>query len=83
MEDYKGKVYPTNTSGKLKVLDYINAESVHVMFIDSGYKTIATMGRVKRGQVKDPLHRSVYGVGFIGDGFHKTHDNGKHTKEYK
>ena len=77
------KIYESNNYGPFKIVSYSGYDSVEVMFIDTGYRTTTEAGNVRRGNVKDYLAPSVFGVGFIGDGIHKTKINGKQTKAYK
>lgn len=78
----KGLFFDTNKSGKLKVISEIVDKHVRVVFIDTGYETMARVDSVRNGAVKDKLSRSVHGVGFIGDGDHVTSINGFNTKKY-
>lgn len=82
MSNQVGEIYPTNC-GNLEVVKYINYKKVEVRFLATGYETTCEMGHIKIGQVKDPLHRSVYGVGFIGIGEFKVSVNRKQTKAYR
>lgn len=36
----------------------------------------------KKGQIKNPYDKTVYGIGYLGDGHHKTWNNGRFTKKY-
>lgn len=44
-----------------------------VQFLDTGGITIAQLSNIRNGEVKDPLHKSVAGKGFLGEG-HKILD---------
>ncbi len=83
MEDYKGKVYPTNANGNLEIIKYINCSNVEVRFVDTGFVTTARMDSIRDGCVKDRLCKSVFGIGFIGDGEFKVSVKRKQTKAYK
>jgi len=76
------KIYNSNNFGQFKVLNYTNANSVEIEFLDTGYKTIAEASQIRRGEVKDKLSPTVYGVGFFGDGEHKAIIKGKMSKPY-
>lgn len=65
---YSGTTYSTNKQGDIIVLNYINSLKVLVMFKNTGTCVLATASRVRKGIVKDPNHRSMYGVGYIGEG---------------
>ena len=79
-----GDVFPTNEGGSVTVLQYRNAHGVIIQHNDD-YGHIATVraGDLRRGMVKNPYHRSVYGVGFIGVGEHPVSVNRKLTPVYK
>ena len=83
MGHYRGEVYSTNTSGNLEVTKYINSKEVEVRFLATGFEKTVRMEHVIKGKVKDPLHRSVFGVGFIGVGEFKVSVNRKSTKAYQ
>ena len=72
-----GTIHKTNTSGDLKVIKYENAKAVHVEFISTGYVTFTRSSHIRTGSVRDPLHPSVFGVGFIGEGKYNASKNKK------
>ena len=41
-----------------------------------------TYQNFKKGEIKSPYEKRVYGVGYIGEGKYKTSENGKHTRVY-
>lgn len=63
-----GKRFITKTSGWLYVIKYENYKNITVKFEDTGYETTTTGCSIRNGTVKDPYVKSVYGVGFIGEG---------------
>ncbi|MBJ9902053.1 hypothetical protein [Acinetobacter bereziniae] len=77
---YEGKIFKTNNYGSLVVTKYVNASLVYVKFIETGYETVAEMNQIKKGNVKDRLVATVWGVGILGDEPACVH--GKHLKEY-
>ncbi len=57
-----------------------------VLFEDSGhgvYTTEATLSNIRNGQVKNKLHPTVCGVGFIGVGTHKVSELRTTTRQYR
>lgn len=68
---YEGKVFETNTSGKLIVLEYEHNTKVRVKFLDTGYETVVSSGNILKGGVRDPNYPSVYGVGYLGEKYEK------------
>jgi hypothetical protein len=39
-------------------------------------------GDIKNGQIKNPYHPSVFGIGYIGEGYYRPNENGRRTKKY-
>ncbi|AUR96770.1 hypothetical protein NVP1232O_36 [Vibrio phage 1.232.O._10N.261.51.E11] len=83
MNKYIGRIYPTNNCGKLEITKYINTKNVEVEFLTTGYKTTSQMINIKNGCVKDPLCRSVFGIGFVGVGEFNVSVNREQTKAYR
>lgn len=78
-----GEGYQTNNYGWLTIVDYHDCNHVEVVFTATGYRTVAQSSHVLKGKVKDKLKPIVYGIGFIGEGKHKTTISGKSTKPYQ
>ena len=71
-----GREFETNCSGKCFIIDYKNSRNVTVMFYDPIYVTNVRLGNLERGKAVNKILRSVYGVGYIGDGdYSKKHNN--------
>lgn len=74
-----------NNGEEMTIVRYGGAKDIDVQFIKDG--TIVEhreYGDFKKGNVKNPMTPSVYGVGCIGIGkFKPCDENGKHTKCYK
>lgn len=64
------------------VVDYSGSLDVTVMF-SNGFVRKTRSAHAKNGSVKNPTHPEIFGVGFIGDGAHKSRANGKETEKYK
>ena len=62
-----GKIFETNSYGKLEVIKYNNAIEVYVRFLDRGYETVTQAKQIVLGKVKDRLLPSIFGVGVIGE----------------
>lgn len=77
---WEGKIFKTRHCGDLIVTNYIKFNEVGIRFIDTGYETVVEMGDIRKGNVKDRLFPSVYGVGIIGD--KPTRVNNTVLKEY-
>jgi hypothetical protein len=69
-----GDVFETTRSGFCTVLEYNSARNVRVIF-ENGSETYCTAGNLRNGNVKNPNHPNVCGIGFIGIGIYsqKTH----------
>ena len=76
---YEGKLLETK-QGVLKIVEYNNAKSVLVRFIETGYETTTRLSHILTESVKDKLIPSVVGVGVVGD--EAVNVGGKSTKEY-
>ena len=74
-----------NDGEEMRIIRYGNSKDIDVEFIKDGvilehrdYKNF------KKGEIKNPMTPSVYGVGYMGIGKFKSRDeNGKHTKCHK
>lgn len=70
----------------MKIVGYRNTNDIDVEFLDDFHcvKKHNTYNNFKRGQIKNPYDKWVYGVGAIGDGKFKvkTETNGNYTPEY-
>lgn len=77
-----GTIHKSNSCGEFEIIEYVNSNKVKVRFIKTGYTLLTVAQSIRKGLVKDALQPSVYGVGFIGDGIHRSSVGRKHTKEY-
>ena len=81
-KDCVGKVCKSKLSGDFKILKYNNSENVEIQFINTGYETIATLGNIRNGYVKDLYLPSVFNVGVLGAKYPPS-INGVKTKEHE
>lgn len=82
-EDYVGKVFKTNKGGDCIVLKYNNSNDVIVRFIDGkAFTTSARLVSLRKGNVKNFLSPSVFGVGYLGEGKYVSSVGGVKTPEY-
>ena len=67
----------------MRIIEYKNANDILIEFQDE-YKIrkSALYKEFKKGNVKNPYDKSVFGVGYIGDGKYKSTENGRVTKAY-
>src|SRR6185503_2594921 len=62
-----GEVFKTNQGGECTVIEYNGAFNVIVKFNDKfGYVKRVSTGDLKRGEVGNPFHPTVFEVGFLG-----------------
>lgn len=79
-----GDVFPTNEGGDVTVLQYQNSKAVTVKHNDTnGHVVVVRADHLRNGKIKNPYHRSVFGVGFMGAGEYVSKVDGKHTSAYK
>lgn len=79
-KERNGQKYETNCSGILEIVDYVNARNVYVRFVETNFKTKASMSQIVAGSVKDWSIPSVHGVGIVGE--ERVTLNGRHDKAY-
>jgi len=68
--------------GDIKILEYINSESVRAEFVDTGFVIKRSSSAIRLGQIKDKMAPSVCGVGFLGCGKYTVTSGGKVTPWY-
>ena len=76
-----GKILKSKNFGEFKILKYNDSGNVEIRFLKTGYETVAQLGNIKSGNVKDPHAPSVCGVGILGAKY-PSKVNGRNTKEY-
>lgn len=70
--------------GELVVIEYKGCFEVVCKFIKTGYVAVFRSDSIRTGSAKDRMKPSVLGVGFIGDGVHKSlNQNRSRTKNYQ
>ena len=80
-KDCVGKVCKSTSSGDFKILKYNDASNVEIQFLKTQFETVARLGDVRNGKVKDRYSPSVYGIGVVGTKY-PSRVNGVITKEY-
>lgn len=75
--------YYTNEGYKIKVVNYIDRHNVIIEFQDEyKFKTKTTMQNIRKGQVKNPYKKTIYGLGYYGVGEYTSRINGIKTEPY-
>lgn len=78
-----GDVYTTREGCRLVVIEYRSFKEIRVRFDDEyGHEFVSQGGNLERGTLKNPYHKSVVGIGFVGVGRFKPSVNNKMTEEY-
>ena len=68
----------------MKIVEFNKYKDIIVEFQDKHKSKVHTNYQAfLKGEVKNPYHPSVCGVGYLGQGKYKVSENGKHTKAYK
>ena len=62
-----GDIFNLNCGSIATVTNYIDSHNIEII-TETGYKTTAESGQLRKGQVYDKLLRKVYGVGYMGIG---------------
>lgn len=83
MTRYVGEEFVTNQGYKVEVLEYKNCKDVLIKFLESGEEVCVTLYNLKNGSVRNRLHPSCHGVGYLGFGEEVATIGGKSTKIYK
>lgn len=68
--DRTGEIYTTNEGYKIHIVEYFNASDCTIKFNDNKSTTRKNISynSIKKGEVKNPNHRSLYGQGYLGQG---------------
>lgn len=76
-----GRQFITNEGYLLTIVGALNAKKIYAEFENSHVVTV-TLDTLKKGNVKNVMHKSVFGVGYVGIGNYKVKQDGKHTTYY-
>lgn len=76
-----GKVFFTKEGYKFVVVDYTGNSFYKIRF-ENGYEVRAKITHIKSGVTKNPYHRTVFGVGYLGEKGYQAHHKGKSTHAY-
>ena len=71
-----------NKFGNLEIVKYKNCKSVTVKFRETGSERETHSSMIRKGNVKDLMAPSVFGVGFLGSGDYMSSENNRNTKAY-
>jgi hypothetical protein len=83
MKNRLGERYITNEGCEIEIIEYFGCNNCTVRFKDGNIKKEIQYDNIKSGRLRNPYRKSVYGVGFIGEGKYKSKINNKTTTYYK
>lgn len=79
-----GEIYYNNCGSKMKIIKYKSVTNIDILFVNSNYiRKKVSFKHVKSGSVKCPFDKTVYGIGYIGDGIFSRRDNLKCYKRWQ
>ena len=71
-----------NTQEKFKIIDYIDSRNVTIQFEDGTVVKNRTYQNIVKGEICNPYHKSVCGVGYFGVGKYNSKINYKAYKTW-
>jgi hypothetical protein len=71
----KGNVIQTNNSGECEIIEYNSHEDITIQFKDTNYIKKTNASSLRSGRVADPYKRTVYSMGYLGDGNYVVKDH--------
>lgn len=67
-----GDVFVTKKKYTIKIIDKVGF-NYKIKFLDEyGFECISGLREIKNGSISNPYHKSVFNIGFMGDGNHKS-----------
>ena len=66
-DKYLGKTFESTSYGTFKIISYNGCDDVQVRFVDTGYTVSTTISHITRGNVRDRLKPTIFGVGILGE----------------
>ena len=80
--DLLGKMFTNSLGSVATVIEINGSKDVTVLFENTNYVKNTRVSALMSGSFKSPYCKSVYGVGFVGEGDYKVSINGKATIAY-
>lgn len=77
-----GQIKQNNFGSLMEITGYKDNKNIIVKFLNTGNYVTAQYDNFLKGQVSNPLDKTVYGVGYIGEGYYKPSNNGKDSLQY-
>jgi len=71
--DRTGEKYQTNQGYEVTIIKYVSSKECYIRFNDERKTEVrAQMIKIRKGSVNNPYHKTLMGVGYIGEGKHKS-----------
>ena len=81
--DTVGLIKYNKFGSKMTIIKYRNANDIDILFEEYNWITKhSSYNNFKNGLIKCPYDKSIYGLGYIGEGKYKSRKDGKMTKCY-
>ena len=78
-----GKINISNEGYEMKIIKYDNSDNIWIEFQDEYKARVHTSYKAfKKGEVKNPFHKTICDIGYVGIGKYKTRENRKNTEVY-
>lgn len=78
-----GQIRNTNEGGSFTVLEVISAKEIYIVHNDEHrHKAKVSADQARNGDIRNPFYPTLYGVGFMGVGKHKSKIVGKAVQHY-
>ena len=81
--DRIGEKHITNEGYEVEIIEYFSYNNCTIKFTDGHTVEKVSYGNIKRGFIKNKLHKSVYSIGYLGNGEYKCKTNGRITPHYQ
>ncbi|MGG2091341.1 hypothetical protein AB1283_01065 [Bacillus sp. S13(2024)] len=79
-----GIVGVNNFGSKMEIVEYNRCDDMWVKFEEYGNLVNTTWGNFNKGSVRNPYDKSIYGIGYLGEGeYHSYESHHKPSSQYK
>jgi hypothetical protein len=79
--DRTGETNTNKYGSKMTITEYKDANNMTVKF-ENGYETNAQYGDFKKGNIKNPYDKTLFGVGYLGEGKYSSRTNNIKNIQY-
>lgn len=77
------EIFMTNEGCEFKIIHIESSSKIKIKFMDNyGYEKLVRATNIRNREIKNPFHKSLYGIGMFGVGEFKSKINNKITYEY-